>query len=166
MENNKRTVKILSGIRWLCPIPGIIMYVGTINAFGHSWAIALAAFFTSAFYFFCSRERRLVLCQSIVEDIKKELDRIGHEAVIYELRALRLGIVVRVYLIKAGKKAQLCNQAILSIIRNGWYKKFVSATQVVDLDNEVDLNEAKASLDEDLLVEFKERLLRGRRNRK
>ena len=166
MESNEKIVGILSRVRWLCPVPAVIMYMGTIDAFGSSWATALGLIFMLGFYYICNRERRLLLCESIVTDIREELKKVGHETAVYELRSLRIGIVVRVYLIKAGSRAHLCNRAVLSVLTRGWYRKFVSATQIVDLDSEVDIKEAKISLDEDLLDDLKERVARGKKDDK
>lgn len=162
MENKQaRQVKNLGMLRWMAPIPATIMYLVTVDSFGYNWALTLAFLAFIGFYYICNKERQLVLCESIVGDIKSELARLGHEKAIYELKNLKSGVIVRVYLIGAGAKAYLCNRAIVDTLSKGWYSGHISITQIVDLSNESDLREAKETLDEDLIDEMRERLKKG-----
>lgn len=162
MDNKQaKQVKTLSMLRWAAVIPGLIMYNVALKAFGYNWALTLSFLAVMGFCYICSKERRMILFESIVDDIKKELKRIGHDAAVYELKNLKSGIIVRVYLIRAGAKAYLCNRAIVDTLSKGWYSKNVAITQIVDLDSERDIGEAKEALDEDLLDEMRDRLNRG-----
>lgn len=162
MDNKKeKQVKNLGLLKWMAPIPAVIMYMVAVDSFGYNIALPLSFLAFAGFYYICSKERRLVLCESIVDDIKSELARLGHDKVVYELRNLKSGIIVRVYLIGAGAKAYLCNRAIVDTLSRGWYSRHISITQIVDLPSERDIKDAKETLDEDLLDEMRERLKKG-----
>ena len=162
MDNKQqKQVKTLSLMRWAAIIPGLIMYSATLDKFGYNWALTLSFLAVMGFCYICSKERRMILCESIVADIKKELQNLGHEKAVYELKNLKSGIIVRVYLIGAGAKAYLCNRAVIETLSRGWYSGHISITQIVDLASEADIREAKETLDEDLLDEMRDRLKKG-----
>lgn len=162
MDNKQeKQVKTLSLLRWAAIVPGLIMYNVALNAFGYNWALTLSFLAVMGFCYICSKERRMILFESIVDDIKAELKRVGHDAAIYELKNLKSGIIVRVYLVGAGAKAYLCNRAIVDTLSRGWYSRQVAITQIVDLASETDLREAKEALDEDLIEEMRNRLKKG-----
>ena len=74
MDNKQaKQVKTLSMLRWAAVIPGLIMYNVALKAFGYNWALTLSFLAVMGFCYICSKERRMILFESIVDDIKKEL---------------------------------------------------------------------------------------------
>ena len=92
-----------------------------------------------------------VICEEIVKDAAQALEMRGQNENIFEVKSMSFGIVVRVYLVKARQEGPACTKAVLDKLSQGWYKKFIWITQVVDIDGEKDIKEAQKALDKSLL---------------
>lgn len=157
METVRKRIKIMKWIRWAGLPLGILMYAGTRQAFGQIIATALAVIAAAAFYFICNGEGRRTMCQYVADDLKAAVTAAGLSKCVVEIRSISTGLITRIYLIKAGPLAARCNRAVLERIRKSWYGKFVWVTQILELESEGDLEEARGFLDETLFDDLKQR---------
>jgi len=157
MEKSERKIRMLEAIRWLGPVPALIVYIAVNGVFPDWLTIILVIGFMFGFSAICNSERKRVLCDDIVRDIRGALRSAGHRDAVFEVKPMKIGIVIRVYLIRARQKSAVCSKAIVSSISRGWYKRYVCATQIVDLDSESDVREAQLVLNEDLLADIRKK---------
>lgn len=162
MSGTERHVRTLERIRWLAFVPATVMYVGTVGAFGSIPAAVLSVIAMACFFLVCNSGKKRMLWDHIVSDICDGLEKVGHKEAVFELKSLSVGIVVRVYLIRARQKTAFCKKAIEERVLNGWYNDYVCVTQVVDLSNEGDIKVAQEELDAALVKELKENVLKRR----
>ena len=101
----------------------------------------------------------------IRDSIRGALKRAGNKDAVFEVKLMKIGIVIRVYLIRARQKSVICSKSIVSSISRGWYKRYICATQIVDLDNESDVKEAQLMLNEDLWADIRKKAGKGRENK-
>lgn len=165
MEILEKKIKFLSWFRWMGFGPAIIIYLAAYGVFSRWICLILFAAFALGFYNICNSERKKILCDNIVGDIRKALNRVGQNHAVFELKSMKIGIVVRVYLIRARQKSPVCNKAVVESISNGWYRPYICATQIVDLDSENDIREAQDVLNEDLLKDIQERIAKEKGKR-
>ena len=151
MEQVEKKMKLLSNIKWAGFALGLLMDFATAQAFGEMWATVLGTIAACAFFLLCESGKRGVLCEHIVEDLQEAMDRLGKLDCIFEIKSVKVGLIVRVYFIKAGEMAPRYGKAILDAIAHSWYRPKVWITQLVDLDSEDELKEAELALNEELL---------------
>lgn len=157
MERAERRIRALAAVRWLAPVPALIIYIA-VNGIFPDWAtMVLAVGFMFGFSHICNSERKRILCDDIIKDIRTALNEAGHREAVFEVKPMKIGIVVRVYLIRARQKSAECSRVIVHSISIGWYKPYVFATQIVDLDSASDVKEAQLVLNEDLIADIKEK---------
>ena len=160
MEQTQKKIFLLKRVRWICLLLGIIMFIGTRDAFGFGWAAALSTVSAAAFYLICGGEVKRTICQYVADDLKDAVASVGHKKCVVEIKSLRGGLITRVYLIGAGTRAGLCGRAVVSRIKRSWYKNSVWVTQMIDLENEAELQTAQKMLNEELLEDLKK--MKGR----
>lgn len=141
----------------MCLVPCAIMFAATQGVFSPWVTGLLSALAAVGFYTITDGARKHILCEHIVGDIRNALNSIGHGEVVFELKSLKIGIVVRVYLISAKQKTTKCTRAVVDSISNAWYRRYVCATQIVDLENEGEVKNAQLALDEELLADLRSR---------
>lgn len=151
MNRAEKNSKKINRLRWLCFVPASVMYIAAEAAFGTLMGITLGAVFGIAFFMVCHRGSMMIVCEDIVEDMKTTLDKIGQAETIFEVKCLSTGFVVRVYLIKAKNRAQICRRAIIEKLEQGWYKNKIWVTQVIAVENEEDIKKAQKALNVVLL---------------
>ena len=101
MEKARRDSLKLGRLKWLCFVPATVMFLWTRAAFGTTVSIILAFAFGIAFGKICSRGKRTIICEEIIRDMKHGLSKAGFYDTVFEIKSLNIGLVVRVYLIKA-----------------------------------------------------------------
>lgn len=157
MEKAKKEILRLGRLKWLCFLPAGIMFVWTRAAFGTMISSILAAVFGIAFVKICSRGKRTIICEEIIKDMKAGLDKAGFYDTVFEIKSLNIGLVVRVYLIRAKNKAEVCSRIVADMMENGWYKEHIWLTQVVDIEGAESLLEARRALNDALIEDIKEK---------
>ncbi len=165
MEKAEQRIKLLEGVRWLAPIPALVIFIAANGVFADWITILLAFGFMFGFSGICNSERKRVVWENIVKDIREALNTVGQKEAIFEVKTIKIGMVVRVYLIRARQKSAECSKVIVQSISEGWYKRYICATQIVDLNNKDDVRNAKLLLDEDLLNDMKKKMEERRRNK-
>ena len=70
MEQTQKKIFLLKRVRWICLLLGIIMFIGTRDAFGFGWAAALSTVSAAAFYLICGGEVKRTICQYVADDLK------------------------------------------------------------------------------------------------
>ena len=104
---------------------------------------------------FCEDGKRGVLCEHIAEDLQEAMERVGEQDCIFEIKSMKLGLIIRVYFIKAGEMAPRYGKALIEAIARSWYRSRIWITQFVDVENEAELRDAEALLNEELLRNLK-----------
>lgn len=165
MGKAEKNSQKLEKLRWFWFIPSAAMFAGTQIPFGRGVAFCLSAVFGIAFYLLCTRGRMFIICEEIVRDMRDALDSLGQMENVFEVKSFSVGLVVRVYLIKARRMAPICNKAILDKIDRGWYKNLVWVTQVVDIEGESEVKEAQKALNESLLEGINQENGKGKRKK-
>jgi len=155
MEQVEKRIRLLGYIKWAGLALGLLMYGVTLRAFGEAWATGLGVLAACAFFFVCEDGKRGVLCEHIAEDLQEAMERVGEQDCIFEIKSMKLGLIIRVYFIKAGEMAPRYGKALIEAIARSWYRSRIWITQFVDLENEAELRDAEALLNEELLRNLK-----------
>ena len=166
MEKAEQRTKTLEAVRWLAPLPALVIYIATNGVFADWISIILVLGFFLFFSGICNAEKKRIVWENIVKDIRNALNEVGQKEAIFEVKTIKIGMVVRVYLVKAKQRSAACSKAIVKSVSEGWYRRYICATQIIDLHKKEDLKDAKLILDDDLLNDMKEKLEERRRNRK
>lgn len=155
MEQVKKNMTLLNRIKWLGLLLGAGMYFFVEPNLGVMWASALGAIAASAFVLICENASKTIMCEHVAFDLGAVLKARGFSRHSFEIKSLKTGLIIRIYLIRAGEKAVLCNSIIMERITQSWYKDMVWITQLVDLESEEDISEARDNLDDELIEELK-----------
>lgn len=153
MEKAEKNSRNLDRLKWFWCVPAALMFAGTQLTFGKVGAFGLAITFGIAFYLICSRASQFIICEDIVKDMRDTLDRMGQRENMFEVKGFGMGLVVRVYMIQAGRRMSECNKAVLEKLDRGWYKSHIWVTQIVDIESEDDVHQAQLVLNKALLDE-------------
>lgn len=156
MNKAEKNSITLGRMKWFWCVPAALMYTVTQIPFGRPVAFALCLIFGAAFYLICSRASNYIICEDIINDMREALEKLGHSDSIFEIKSFNSGLVVRVYLIRARQKADMCNMAIIKGLEKGWYKKHLWMTQIVDLADAEEVTEARSKLNLALLDRIKD----------
>ncbi len=151
----RKRVDLLGRIKWIGLFLGMIMYYAVTPAFGDIIATALACAAATSFYMICDKESKTTICEYVSQHLHDALVRAGQKESVFEIKAARTGLIVRVYLIRAHEKAPLCTKALLHAISESWYRSRVWVTQIVDLNSENEIEEAQQTLNEELLEDLR-----------
>lgn len=155
-ENAKKRFILMNLIKWLGLGFGLIMFVATRDAFGQIWAAVLAVLAAVGFFVICHREGRNIMCQCVADDLKDAVETAGHSRCVVEIRSSHVGLLTRVYLIGAGKRAAMYGRAVVQRINDSWYRRSIWAAQMIDLMDESEIEDAQFLLDEELLKTLKQ----------
>lgn len=155
MEQVKKNLDLLNKLKWLGPGFAIFMYFFTEPRLGDMWSIALGSLAGSAFILICENARKSIMCEHVALDLGNLLKSKGFGRHSCEIKSLKTGLIIRIYLIRAGEKAINCNHAVMERITDSWYKDMVWITQLVDLDAEDEIEEARENLDNELIEHLK-----------
>lgn len=147
----------LGKLRWLWFVPALIMFFVSRMAFGTTAAAILAAAFGIGYFKICTGAKKKVICDEIISDMKESLGKAGFENTVFEIKSMSIGLVVRVYLIRARSRAEIYSRIISERIESGWYKKHIWVTQVVDVEKSESIEEARRVLNEVLLEDIREK---------
>lgn len=150
MEKVKKKVDILNRVKWLSVVFGVVMFMATEEVVGILIATVLSLAANLAFFFICEKEANATICEHVADDLKKTVFAVGSQKCMVEIRKFQMGLLARVYLIKAGAKAPVYSQLVLDHIRSSWYRKEVWITQLVDMSSENEFEDAQEMLDDEL----------------
>lgn len=153
----RQIVKLLSRLKWFGVFFGLVMYYGTYESFGDLIAMTLACLATMVFYIMFDRQSKSVLSAYIIKHLQTILSPLGQKESEFEIKCTRIGIVIRVYFIRAQDKAPLCMRAIICAIERSWYRSQVLATQIVDVASRDEIPEISDELNENLVEDIKKR---------
>ena len=104
---------------------GLLMYMGTEQAFGDIAATVLAVAAAVAFYFICDGEGRRTMCQYVADGVRAAGAGAGVSRCVVEIKSINAGLITRIYLIQAGPLATRCNRAVFERINKSWYRKSI-----------------------------------------
>lgn len=166
MEKTEQRIRRLERARWFAPVPALIIYAATAGVFPDWLSIFLVLGFMFGFSAICSTEKKRMIREGITLDIRFVLTAVGQREAICEVKTIKIGMVVRVYLINAGNRTELCSRAIVKGISEGWYKRYVCATQIVDVARRSELKDAQLMLDNNLVDDMRKELEERRKRRK
>ena len=155
MESVRKKADLLGRIKWLGLLLGLLMYYATAYAFGDIVSTILACIAATVFYVMCENERKSIVSRHVSDHLSEALTKIGQTESVFEVKAANMGMIIRVYLIRAGERAPACTKAVLDAIAESWYRSRVWVTQIVDLDRQEEIPEAQRALNEELLNDLK-----------
>ena len=122
---------------------------------GEMWAMGLGTVAGVAFIYICNHEKNSVMIEHVAMDIKNALQARGYKDSVVEIKYLRAGMLIRIYVIKAGENAIYCNGIVVQTIAESWYKEKVWITQLVDVETREEIESARDTLDEELISDLK-----------
>ena len=155
MESVRKKADLLGRIKWLGLLLGLLMYYATAYAFGDIISTVLACIAATVFYVMCENERKSIVSRHVSDQLSQTLNRIGQTENVFEIKTANMGMIIRVYLIRAGERAPACTKAVLDAIAKSWYCSRVWVTQIVDLDRREEIPQAQQALNEELLDDLK-----------
>lgn len=155
MEKVKKTILLLGRLKWLGLLLGALMCVLTQPRFGDVWSVILGTIAGVGFMFICENEKKNVICDHVAEDLGDALEKEGCRNAAFEIKVMKPGMIIRIYAIGAEADAAVCNGVIVRQIARSWYRERVWITQLVSLDSEDEIEEARRALDNELIEDFK-----------
>ena len=157
MELVLKRQRILKWLRYLGFLFGAVMYWVMYMSLGETAAIILGVLAGVSFFAICDHGRKTILFDHIAEQLKEEIARLGRMECVIEIKMIRIGLIIRVYLIKAGDQTARYSKAIVDAISRSWYKQHVWITQVVSVDSEEEIKQAEKNLNKDIIAEIEKR---------
>jgi len=155
LEKINKTIGILNKVKWLGLLLGVFMCVFVEPRLGDVWAVGLGTVAGVAFIYICDHEKRSILGEHVALDLKRALSARGYKDAVLEIKHLKAGLLIRIYVIKAGENAVYCNGIIVQQIESSWYKDKVWITQLVDIESHDEIKTARDTLDDELLEDLK-----------
>ena len=157
MEKVKKTINFLGRLKWLGLFLGALMCILTQPRLGDIWSVILGTVAGVGFMFICENERKNVICDHVAEDLHGAMENGGYRDAVFEIKLMKPGMIIRVYAIGActDEDALLCNNIIVKQISKSWYRERVWITQIVSVDSEDDIEEARKALDDELIDDLK-----------
>lgn len=155
----EKIVNAIGVLKWLSPLLGLIMYMGTVESFGAWLAGILACIACGAFWVMMTRERTRLIGATIANEIREAITETTEVESIIEIKRMKSGILARVYLIGGKDKAILVNRAVARRIEQCTFKEYLWVMQLTHMSARGDLRETQRMLNEQLIEE----LLRNRR---
>ena len=144
---------------------GVVMYMFVEPRMGIAWASVLCFAAGLGFILICENSRKIIMCEHVANDLGNVLKARGFSRHSFEIKNLKAGLIIRIYLISADERVALCNRIIMERITQSWYKDMVWITQLVDLNNEDEIKEARETLDDELIEEIKRLREESRRDK-
>ena len=155
MEKVMKNMKLINRLKWLGIVLGAVMCVIVQSSFGNFWAVVSGTVSGLAYIYICERGKRSVLSDHIADDIHQELSQKGFDDCIIEIKLFRLGVLIRIYTLNAGENILRYNAAILSKLKNSWYKEKIWVTQLIDVKDRTEIASARNKLDTELINDIK-----------
>ncbi|MBQ4649143.1 MAG: hypothetical protein IJB73_00425 [Firmicutes bacterium] len=155
MEKVTKTIGILDKVKWLGLLFGVFMCLFIEPRLGEIWAMGLGTVAGVAFIYICNNEKKTVLSEHVAMDLKEALQTGGYKDSVIEIKHLRAGMLIRIYVVRAGDNAVYCNGIVVQQIERSWYKEKVWITQLVDIDDADAVKTARDTLDEELISDLK-----------
>ncbi len=157
MERERKQAGILSRLKWMGILTGIVMYYATFTSFGSTFSTILACIAAVAFYTICENERRRVVSGCVSKHLSEVLAGVGQSETFFEIKTSNVGMLIRIYLIGAGDRTALCARAATNAISRSWYYSKVWMTQIADVKSEDEIPRLQKVLDEELIEGIKKK---------
>ena len=156
MEKVKKTIVILSRIKWLGLLLGAVMCVFTQPRFGDIWSVVLGTAAGIGFMLICENEKKNTICDHVADDLHSALEHEGYRDVAFEIKILRPGMVIRILTIGTSENdAAICNGAVVRQIARSWYREKVWITQLISVKSQEDIAEASKALDNEIIEDLR-----------
>lgn len=156
MEKMKKTIALLSRLKWLGLLLGALMCIITQPRFGDVWSVVLGTAAGVGFMFICENGKKNMICDHVADDLHKALEREGYHDVAFEIKILKPGMIIRIFTIGTSEDdTAICNGAIVRQISRSWYREKVWITQLMSVKDEEEIEDAREALDEELLEDLK-----------
>ncbi len=155
METVKKNLTFLNRLKWLGILLGSFMCIFTEPRLGSIFSVALGTIAGVAFIAICERSKKNIMCDHVADDLQNALENKGFKDFVFEIRSMKPGLIIRIYMIKVGEAALTCNRIIIQRISESWYKEMVWITQLVDVNSEAEIKESRGVLDDELIEELK-----------
>lgn len=143
-------MKLFGNLKWLCFVPGLLMYVGTEYSFGGRMASVLAVTATISFWLLVRSAEGNRLSRMIAKTVRDAITLNGEIDHIIEIRKLRIGYLARIYLLNAGERFRTVNDTINAHIREDGLEEKVCAIQIVDMRDAKEMPELQKRLNKQL----------------
>lgn len=158
-------IKLYGILKWLCFIPGTVMYIFTIDSFGYMISALCTIIATVAFYHIMDKEQTRRIGLSIAGEIKKAIAETGNVDNLIEIKKVKSGIIARVYLINARERAQIIQRAITNHLSNSEFKRYLWIMQLTDMPGKSFLRDRQRLLNDELIEELTKRKNQAKENR-
>lgn len=157
----EKTVNIIGALRWICFLPGLVMYACTAGSFGDTAGAVLGGIAAAAFWILMVNEKSRLIGATIADEIQAAILETTEAESIIEIKRMRSGIIARVYLICGKEKAAVVHRAVARRMERCVFRQYLWVMQLTNMAGRGELQEMQHILNEQLLEE----LLRGRRDR-
>ncbi|MCQ2547574.1 MAG: hypothetical protein MJ145_01055 [Clostridia bacterium] len=149
----EKTIKTCKLIRYLALPLSAIMFFMTCKSIGVVLASLLGMLSFVVFWIMVEKTMGRLVGDELIKELKKAIDSIGHLDSFIEVKTLSAGLLIRVYLVKAGNNIKLYNASFNNRLRNDGLGKYVWMMQVTDIPDLNVLDRVRAELDEKM-IEF------------
>ena len=147
--------KILKAVRFLAFPLGWAMYLLTIDAFGQTASTILSVVACVGFWIIVSKGRDKSFYDALAKHISETVSKVGYIEHSIEMRPLAGGLILRIYLVNPGEKADIYNKAIYNTLTKWNASSRPWAVQIASVASIGQIERIRASLDEELLEEMK-----------
>ena len=156
MNKLRKTLVFFARLKWLGLLLGAVMCIITLPSFGEVWSVVLGIVAGFGFMYLCENEKKNIICDHVADDLHDALEKEGFHDVAFEIKVIRRGMIIRIFTIGTSEEdTDICNGAIVRRISESWYREKVWVTQLVSVQNEDEIDEARKMLDEELFEDLK-----------
>ena len=156
MKKLRKTLVFFARLKWLGLLLGAVMCIITLPSFGEVWSVVLGTVAGFGFMYLCENEKKNIICDHVADDLHDALEKEGFHDVAFEIKVIRRGMIIRIFTIGTSEEdTAVCNAAIVRRISKSWYREKVWITQLVSVQNEDEIDEARKLLDEELFEDLK-----------
>ncbi|MBR5229614.1 MAG: hypothetical protein IKW01_02065 [Firmicutes bacterium] len=155
MKELRKTISFFNKIKWLGLVFGAFMCLYIEPLLGSIWAMTLGTIAGVAFLYICENEKKRLIGDHVAKDLKEALCKGGYKDTVFEMKHMRPGMIIRIYVINSGKNTIYCNGIIVRQIQRSWYKDKIWITQLVGVRNEEEIGTARDTLDDELIEDIR-----------
>lgn len=162
-----KTLKRLNLLMWMGVPLGLIMYVGTEEAFGFEMAMPLSIIAATSFALIVRKGKERIISEALAKEIREAINRFGRIENYIEIKSgKRIGLIARIYLINAGSRAGEINQVVRNRLETSVFKGKIWILQLTDMASKEELRATRQALDIQLVEELKKMAEDERNKRK
>ncbi|MBK5253181.1 MAG: hypothetical protein JJE03_01715 [Peptostreptococcaceae bacterium] len=153
MNYNKK-LNTIKKLRWLSPLMGAIMFIGTVYSFGVFTALLLGFIATSMFWLIINRYYAQTILEIVKEKVNAVISNIKGIDSIVEINSINSLMIARVYIINSSIQSHLIKEALVKKISDKIATKHLKAIQIALISSKDEYKPTKEAFNKQLAKEL------------